>query len=273
MIKRLAFWTLFPLVVPQALIVRRTAPRFAGAAGNNTGCVGEGDRSKLLAVGDSIIAGVGAGSLVNALVGKSAKSIASRFDVCVEWTAMGKIGATAESLRGSIIPRIPAQEYDVIVVSTGVNDVTGLKRSSTFERHLRGIVSSLQEHSPNAQIVMLGVPPLGAFPLLPRPLRWVLGMRAQTFDRIARRVANEQPGARHLPVEFEPDPTKFAADGYHPSESSYTDLGELIGQSLTPVGRRATEEYSGTNVFPIRPLGEVSKTRGSGRRTTATGQR
>ncbi len=252
MIKRLAFWTLFPLVIPQAMLVRKTAPRFAGAVGNNSGVFGKGDRSKLLAIGDSLIAGVGAGALVNALVGKTAKVIASRFGVCVEWTALGKIGATSGNVHETLLPRIPAQKFDVILVSVGVNDVTGLKRSATFNFHLRALLAGLHDHSPDAQIVVLGMPPLGRFPLLPRPLRWILGIRGRTFDQIIRRAASDQPGAYHVPVNFEPDPSKFAADGYHPSESSYTDFGDLISETLSPVGSTPAEEYAGTNVTPIR---------------------
>lgn len=248
MIKRLAFWTMFPLVLPQALLVKKSAPRFAGASGNNHGVTGSGDRCRLLAIGDSVVAGVGTGALVNALVGKTANAISSRFHVCVEWTALGKIGATSGDVSDKLLPRIPAEKFDVIVVSVGVNDVTGLKRSATFRKHLRELLTGLHEHSPNAQIAVLGVPPMGGFPLLPRPLRWILGLRAKTFDHIINQVASELPGAYYVPLEFEPDPSKFAPDGYHPSESSCADLGELLAESLSPVRRRAVEYYRGANV-------------------------
>ncbi len=252
MIKRLAFWTMFPLVVPQALRVRKTAPRFAGASGHNIGFIGEGDCSKLLAIGDSVVAGVGVGALVNALVGRTAKSIASRFDVSVQWTALGKIGATSGEVTHKLLPRVPAQQYDVIVVSVGVNDVTGLKRSATFEANLRELLAGLHKHSPKAQIAVLGMPPLGCFPLLPQPLRWVIGLRGRTFDQIIERAATEQSGAYYIPVDFKPDPSKFAADGYHPSQFSCKVLGDLIGETLSRVGREPAGEVYGDNVTPLR---------------------
>ena len=58
--RNLLFWGLFPLLIPQALWVRKTAPRTAPAAGPRSGTVGDGRPIRLVGVGDSIIAGVGA---------------------------------------------------------------------------------------------------------------------------------------------------------------------------------------------------------------------
>ncbi|MFK8031734.1 MAG: SGNH/GDSL hydrolase family protein [Gammaproteobacteria bacterium] len=251
MLSRLAFWLLFPLVVPQALYVRKTAPRFKGAAGSPFGRVGKGDVCSLLAIGDSLIEGVGAQTLDKALVGQTAKSIAARFSVAVDWIAFGKIGATTEKVHEVLLPKIPARQFDVILVSVGVNDVTGLTRTAKFEGNLRGLVVALHAQCPQAQIAIAGLPPMNEFPLLPRPLRWLLGWRSKTFDSIVARVAAERPLVVHIPVDIEPDPVKFAGDGYHPSESGYADFGEGISDALQPVGKNGSYVGSG-NVTPIR---------------------
>ena len=68
-VRRALFWLLLPLMIPQALRVRRTAPRFAGASGEDAGvcdvAMGEEDapRLRLLAIRHYIIAGVGAGPM------------------------------------------------------------------------------------------------------------------------------------------------------------------------------------------------------------------
>ena len=232
MIKRLTFWMLFPFVLPQALVVRKRAPRFPGAAGPATGSVGSGEPCTLLAIGDSLVAGVGANELHNALVGQSARAISARFTVRVEWCAFGKSGTTSRQVLKQLLPQLPTQQFSVVIVSVGVNDVTGLKRSAAFDRYLRKLLAELHAHSPNAQIAVAGLPPLSKFPLLPRPLRWLFGLRAQTFDAIVRQATEDQPGAMHIPVDFDIDPEKFAADGYHPSESGYAELGEAIGERL-----------------------------------------
>ncbi len=88
------------------------------------------------------------------------------------------------------------------------------------------------------------------FPLLPQPLRSLLGLRSRTFDQIVQRVAQSE-WAIHVPVQIKPDRNKFAGDGYHPSESGYADFGEAISTCLDPVGTNAESSYEGTNVAPI----------------------
>ena len=67
-LQSLMFWLSVPLLLPQALYVRKTAPRFAAAEGPSSGASGTGNTVRLLAIGDSIIAGVGATTLANALL-------------------------------------------------------------------------------------------------------------------------------------------------------------------------------------------------------------
>jgi len=58
---RLLFWALLPVTAAQGLWLTRRATRLPGAAGAREGSVGNGPDYHLLAVGDSIIDGVGTG--------------------------------------------------------------------------------------------------------------------------------------------------------------------------------------------------------------------
>ena len=78
--RRLAFWLLLPFVALQGLRVRRRAPRFAAAEGPLQGRTGQGNPLRLLAIGDSIIAGVGAKTIEAALTGQMAQALANRLD-------------------------------------------------------------------------------------------------------------------------------------------------------------------------------------------------
>ena len=83
------FWSSLPFLLPQALYVRQTAPRFAPAAGPTSGAVGEGTQRTLLAIGDSIVAGVGASELPKAMVGQTASALATSLECRVNWQALG----------------------------------------------------------------------------------------------------------------------------------------------------------------------------------------
>lgn len=230
--KNALFWGLFPLVLPQALYVRMTAPRFVAPACATEGSTGTGREFRLLAIGDSIIAGVGATQISRALAGRTAVELANSLRGRVNWVARGAAGYNSSRVVDDLLPKLPPEPVDYIVISVGVNDITGLTTIRTWRRNLRTILTALSRHSPCAAIAFAGIPPLRCFPLLPQPLRAVIGLRGSTFDTEAQRVIEEFPACRHIHLDFEPRPDQFAADGYHPSEESYQHLGLVVADAL-----------------------------------------
>ena len=232
MIRNLFFWIAFPFLLPQALYVRRTAPRSAPAAGPAEGVVGNGEPIRLLAIGDSIIAGVGASTLSKALVGRTATALANAGNCSVSWRALGQSGYDSNKILQGLVPQLPDVTFNYIIVSVGVNDITGLTSIRNWRRNLTALLYKLQAHSPDALIAVAGMPPMHAFPLLPQPLRAAFGMRARVFDEVAKAVIVEQERSLHIPLDFEPDPSGFAPDGYHPSEESYVEFGRRLADRL-----------------------------------------
>lgn len=230
--RRLLFWSALPFVVPQALRVRKTARRFAAASGPECGALGQGPNFKLLAIGDSIVAGVGAGTLANALVGQVARALAHPLAARVEWQALGIVGADLKKIVQELVPKLPSEPADALFVSAGVNDVTGLTPTRVWRAQLTALLCALHAHSPYAPIVILGLPPMQRFPLLPRPLRAVIGLRAEILDQIALREIARHSYAVHLPLKFEARAEDFSGDGYHPSEASYTLLGQWVADAI-----------------------------------------
>lgn len=232
MLRGMVFWSLLPFVSVQALRVRRNAPRLAPAGGPGRGRIGRGEPFRLLAIGDSIIAGVGAPSLDKALVGRTAEALAGALGRAVEWHSVGRSGIDSGGVLRELVGELPPAPVDAFVVSVGVNDVTSLRRSSTWERNLSALLQALADHSPGAVIAFAGMPPLHGFPLLPQPLRALIGFRGETLDRISRAVIAAHPQARHVPVVFPAHAERFSADGFHPSEASYVDFGRAMADSL-----------------------------------------
>ena len=237
--RNVLFWGVFPFLLPQALYVRKTAPRFAPAGGPAEGACGEGVQVRLLAVGDSIIAGVGASTLSNALVGQTASALSASLDGRVAWRAMGVSGYTSAKVLQRLVPELPNVAYDYVVVSVGVNDITGLTTLREWKQNLALLLEELRAHSPDAVIAVAGMPPLHHFPLLPQPLRATFGLRGRSFDEAARELIAGQANTVHVPIEFDPDPRKFSPDGYHPSEESYAEFGQGMVDALLQVAGHA----------------------------------
>lgn len=226
------FWSLLPFVAVQGLRLRRTAPRLAPAAGESRGCVGSGRALRLLAIGDSIIAGVGAATLERALVGCTAQALADGMGIAVEWEAHGCSGASSAAVLADLVPAIDPRPADAIVVSVGVNDVTALSTIRAWRLNLHALVSALRRHSPDAVIVVAGLPPLRSFPLIPEPLRSLIGLRGETLDAASRALLRDCPGVFHATVAFDMREGSFCADGFHPSESSYVQFGQAMAACI-----------------------------------------
>lgn len=227
------FWPALPLMLPQALWLKRAAPRAAAAEGPREGQTGElgAPRLRLLALGDSPFEGVGIARIADTLPVRLAQRIADAQQVRVDWNILAKNGATARSLRERLLPTSEPEPFDLILVSVGVNDVTGLTRGRRFADALDALLSDLRTHSPRAQIVLLGIPPMQAFPLLPRPLRAWLGGRSRRLEALGVAAARRHE-ALHSPVRVQPAPELFASDGFHPSELGHARWAEEVHAEL-----------------------------------------
>lgn len=245
--RRLLFWSTLPLLLPQALWVRRRTPRFAAPAGAEYGRVeapGSPDASRapgdatptpalrLVGLGDSIIAGVGATVAADCLTAQLAREVSVRRGVAVDWHNIGRIGATTTRVLRDLAQRLPAQPADLVLVSVGVNDVTSLRRRSGWAQELRALADLLAAHSPRATTLFLGLPPMQRFPSLPTPLRNSLGMRARLFDETLAATLSGHPTARHLPLPLEASPAMFSGDGFHPSPAAYALIAGALADAL-----------------------------------------
>ncbi len=236
--RRWLFWGLLPLALPQALWVRRTAPRFAGASGPSVGITdnseGLADQTRsLMVIGDSVAAGIGASSHQHSLVGQTAQHLALTLQATIQWRALGKIGATTQQIADQLLPQLPSHAIDFFVVSAGVNDVTSLTTRRRFGKALKQLLTALQLHSPQSIIAVAGLPPFQRFPLLPQPLRTLMGMRGKLLNSVMQEIILNQSRIVFVPVDFDAGPDRFAADGFHPSERSYQDFGQAMAVALT----------------------------------------
>jgi lysophospholipase L1-like esterase len=211
---------------------RRNAPRFSPATGEPRGVCGVGRPLRLLGIGDSVIAGVGAETFDQSIVARTAAALALRVPAMISWEAVAKIGARTERVQRQLVPSLSPTPYDFIVLSCGVNDAMALTTRRRWRASLVPVLEALTAHSPQAIIGVVGMPPMGKFTLLPQPMRAVFGMRAQSFDRMLRETLVGYPRAVHLPIGFSTAPGQIAPDGFHPSVTSHGHLGEAMATAL-----------------------------------------
>ncbi len=230
--RRALFWTMLPFMAPQAMWVRKTAPRFSDATGPSSGCIGQGQDKHLVAIGDSIIAGVGAPTLEQALVGQTARALAGELDARLSWQAYGRTGERSAGLVARRLATLPDIDADFVIVSMGVNDVTGLATTTEFGENMHAVLRGIRLRYPRAAIAVAGLPPLGMFPLLPQPLRAYLGMRASTLSTVLKKVVDLHAGVTFVPIAMDFSPDQFSDDGFHPSPAGYREFGSAMAAAL-----------------------------------------
>ena len=226
----LATLVLGPVLLMQGRRVRREVPRLPEPPGARAGVAGAGPRLRLLVLGDSAAAGVGAGHQDQALSGQLVRALSPRFEV--HWRLEAKTGATTASTIEHL-RSLPSAPFDVAVSSLGVNDVTAGRRVSHWLHEQAALRALLRERFGVGRLLVSGLPPVHAFPALPQPLRWYLGARARAFDQALRQSLAREPGVRHVGFDGGHDvASMMASDGFHPGPPVYAAWAERLAGAL-----------------------------------------
>ena len=218
---RLIAFVLAPFLFPQSRVVLSHLPKLEEARGLRYGKIAGVDPLRLLVFGDSTAAGVGVEYQSEGLAGAVSHELQERFNRGVTWQLYARSGVTSGELRAFFLPSATTEQYDVIFLSIGVNDVMHLRRKRQFAADLAAILDALRETSPEAWIIVPGVPRMERFDSLPDPLSSILGARAHRINRGARQVIE----GRYRVVHTKPWPIGtagfFAIDNFHPSAIGY----------------------------------------------------
>lgn len=222
-LSRLAIIPTGPVLIAQARRLRRDTPRLPDAAAPWHGSLPGPDPLRLLVLGDSTAAGVGAPTQDTALPGALARQLATRLGRGVEWRAVGENGATSRDLIGRYLGEATSEPFELVFLTVGANDALGIRSRGAFARDIRTIVARLRAASPRATILMSSLPAFHRFELLPNPLRWNLALHSRSLEDAARTVMAATPNATMSPKPPPYSAGFFASDLFHPSEQGYRD--------------------------------------------------
>ena len=224
---------LSPLLLYQARAVQKRALQLPEAAGPREGRIGEGPPLRLLIIGDSSAAGVGVADQADAVAGQISRALSA--GLCVEWQLIASTGATTpstvERLRHETLP--PA---DIALIILGVNDVTRGGPMAGWLRSHANLRDMLRNRCGARHLYVSQIPPLGAFRLLPNPLRWLLGRRAKRFDAALDAALKTQADCNYLSFPTCLDPRDMAIDGFHPGPVIYADWSKEMARQIC-IGR------------------------------------
>ena len=225
-----------PLLWLQGRYVRRVTPRLPEPGGARSGSAGQGPVLRLLIAGDSAAAGVGAASQAEALSGQLVQRLARHF--CVQWELWATTGHTSADVMLRL-QQAPAQSFDAVVLSVGVNDVTALQSPRLWVAQQAALATELQQRFAPRLVIHSAVPPMHAFAALPQPLRWFLGRWAVAMNlQLALALRGHPWRALHTLPPMPPSDQKdhaaqaLASDGFHPGPVAYAVWSEGLAQQI-----------------------------------------
>jgi len=236
---------LAPVLIWQGRRVRRDTPKLPEACGPRAGLdkvdtpCNSGEPTeplRLLILGDSSAAGVGASHQSEALSGQLRACLASTLAGPLHWRVVARTGiATAEALAllDEAMPDEP-EAFDTALVALGVNDVTALRGVSRWLADVDRVCARLRERHSVKRVIWSGLPPMHRFPALPQPLRTVMGLHARALDR-ALAVHFSRAGSadwrRHIAMPLMPEDA-VASDGFHPGPLAYARWAQTLHSAL-----------------------------------------
>jgi lysophospholipase L1-like esterase len=229
---------LAPLLVAQAIATRRRAPVLPEADGEREGLVGEtgSEPLRLLVAGDSSAAGVGVARQDDAVVGHLVRALHRAIERPVAWALHARTGLSTRGVL-ALLRESPPPRADVAVVISGVNDVIDQVPTARAVRDRAALADWLLGEIGVRHVVFAPLPPIDRFPLLPEPLRRVMGGDARRHDAALARWAATRSDVSHAAIAVELDAAGMASDGFHPGEPVYRACGEALALHVARIAR------------------------------------
>jgi lysophospholipase L1-like esterase len=196
---------------------------------------GAGVPLRVVWLGDSTAAGVGAADADGALP----RQVAARLERPVDLAVLAVSGARIDDVVDRQVADVRDLRPDLVVISIGANDVTHLTTSDHFFNAYAQVLDAIPD---GVDVVLLGVPDMGAPPRLAQPLRHLAGVRGGTLDaRVQELARGRDLGyvdiAGGTGPEMRRHPDLFSADRYHPDSQGY----EVWADEVVPVVLRRLE--------------------------------
>jgi lysophospholipase L1-like esterase len=225
---------LAPFLLLQGQITRWKVGLLPDAAGEREGRYGDGDdAAKLFVIGESTVAGLGARNHDLAIAGQFAKQLSEHISRSVEWQVVGKNGVTARRTIDELLPQMPVEHFDYILVGLGGNDVMKLSSPIKWRRDMTELLGLLREKHPRVVIFLSNCPMIVYSPIMPEPIKSILWELSQMHDANIREFTRDLERVFYYPQPADVTLDGFFADGIHPSEQGYADWAEAMMKYFT----------------------------------------
>ena len=227
-------WLCLPVLVFQGRAVRAKTIRMVPPPGPLTGKInGKGETLRLLVMGDSSAAGVGADHTSECLGPLIAANLHVATGQPVIWRKAGSNSAIASDLRDHVVPHLPPDQWTHILITVGTNDAKNFVTIRSFKKGFGGLIYALKAKFPDARIVWSPIIDMEKMPTLTPFLARMLNVRARLINSVGADLCTERyaTAADPLPISIG---NGFAADGFHANAAAYKVWADHVMTWLNP---------------------------------------
>ena len=208
-----------------------------------------GTSARLVMLGDSLAAGLGAGASYNTPGAMLAQGMSNVLDQPVRFVNVATVGARSADLAAQVDRALHVRPQ-MAVIMIGANDVTHVGRPQAAVAHLEDAVRRLR--AIGCEVVVGTCPDVGTVEPIPQPLRWV-ARRLSRQLAAAQMIACVRAGAHvvslsdELGPEFEADRALFDDDRFHPGPEGYERVTQVLFPAVLAAldSERPGDETSG----------------------------
>jgi len=229
---------LLPILYLQGKRIRKKVPQLPEAQGTSGQVHSDypGNLNVLL-IGESTMAGVGVKTHQEGFAGSFARKLAELSRANVKWEVFARGGYTLKRLRYKIVPKIPNNQYDIIVIGMGGNDAFKLNSPKVWGENIEALITACQEKFPATPIAFCNMPPIKEFPAFPGLVKFIVGNLVELFGQKLNTICDQKSGVynssevirlKNWLHKIGPNnkEAKFFSDGVHPSQLTYQIWGE-----------------------------------------------
>jgi lysophospholipase L1-like esterase len=193
---------------------------------------------KVAVLGDSTALGQGTDSVRQSFSFQYIDKYISTTQKNIQYRNFAVSGVKTQSALESQLPKILQFQPDLLFVSIGANDVTGLSEEKVFIEQFTKLADAIAQMQ--IKVIWMSIPDFVTSPILLPPLRNYLSSTANEYNQLAKKIVLER-GFYYVDVfdstrnEFlDNTALYFSKDKFHPSKEGYAlwvrEIDKTIGK-------------------------------------------
>ncbi len=207
-----------------------------------------GESVNLVVIGDSTVNGSGISCRSLTLGGQLAKALSARTRRTVHWTVMAAGGITPARVHDKYLPKLPAQNPDVVVIGLGGNCIVKLSPPSEWTEASTKIIDGIRGLVGGVPIILTAMPPVTKLKAIPQPLRFCLAVNGKVLNAKTKQLARAHSGVYFGPGYEAHKKEYLGPDGCHPSTLGYAAWSEKLTDTIVPLLPVKPPLYKSTHV-------------------------